>query len=155
MLVRRHRQTFARTLRRAVLESRRPGENRRTGFGQPRFVDPLVAGQNRPDAATSLRLRKALAEDSVELDISGLDRARKNVPNGLRRWLEELGLWGRAAKDKFVPDAVFRAPREELALFLNRLFATDGWATVLASGQAQLATLRSARSSPGRCSIYS
>ena len=46
----------------------------------------------------------------MELDISGLDRARKNVPNGLRRWLEEL-VWGRAAKDKFVPDAVFRPPR--------------------------------------------
>ena len=83
-------------------------------------------------------MREALAEDSVNLDVSGLDRARKNAPNGLRRWLEELGLWGRAAKDKFLPDSVFRAPREELALLLNRLFATDGWATVLASGQAQL-----------------
>jgi replicative DNA helicase len=37
-----------------------------------------------------------------------------------------------------VPEVVFRAPREELSLFLNRLFATDGWATVLATGQAQL-----------------
>src|SRR5262249_53734517 len=28
--------------------------------------------------------------------------------------------------------------RDEVACFLNRLFATDGWATVLASGQVQL-----------------
>src|SRR5215212_9630877 len=138
-VVRRHRQTFARTLRRAVLESRRPaGEIAGRAMVSPALLTHWSQGSTVPDAATSLRLRKVLAENSVELDISDLDRARKNAPNGLRRWLEELGLWGRAAKDKFIPDAVFRAPREELALFLNRLFATDGWATVLASGQAQL-----------------
>ncbi len=49
VVVRRHRQTFARTLRRAVLESRRPArEIAGTGYGQSRFLDPLVAGQNRP-----------------------------------------------------------------------------------------------------------
>jgi replicative DNA helicase len=74
----------------------------------------------------------------VELDVTDLARARKNAPNGLRRWLEDLGVWGRRAGDTFVPTPVFRAPRTELALFLNRLFATDGWATVLTSGQAQL-----------------
>src|SRR5215216_4988741 len=139
MVVRRHRQTFARTLRRAVLESRRPA---REIAGQAMINPASLAnwswGRTVPDAATSLRLRNALAEASVELDVSDLGRARKNASNGLRRWLEELGLWGRAAKDKFVPEAVFRAPRDELVLFLNRLFATDGWATVLASGRAQL-----------------
>ncbi len=39
---------------------------------------------------------------------------------------------------KSLPDVVFRLAKSSLALFLNRLFATDGWATVLASGQAQL-----------------
>jgi replicative DNA helicase len=138
-LVRRYRQTFARTLRRAVLESRRPArELAGRAMVSPASLTHWSQGRNVPDVATSLRLREALAEDFVELDISGLDRARKNAPNALRRWLEELGLWGRAAKDKFLPDVVYRATREELALFLNRLFATDGWATVLASGQSQL-----------------
>src|SRR5919112_732603 len=137
--VRRHRQTFARTLRPAVLESRRPAaEIAGRVMVSPASLTHWLQGKTVPDVATSLRLREALAEDSVELDGSDLDRARKNAPNGLRRWLEDLGLWGRAARDKFVPDVVFRAPREELALFLNRLFATDGWARVLASGQAQL-----------------
>ena len=138
-LVRRHRQMFATTLRRAVLESQLPAAHiaGRT-MVSPASLTNWSQGKTVPDAATSLRLRGALAEDLVELDVSNLNRARKNAPNGLRRWLDELGLWGRAAKDKLVPDAVFRAPREELALFLNRLFATDGWATVLASGQAQL-----------------
>ncbi len=138
ILVRRHRQMFARTLRRAVLESRRPAaEIAGRVMVSPASLTNWSQGKTVPDAATSLRLREALA-DSMDLDVSDLVRARKNAPNGLRRWLEELGLWGWAARDKFVPGAVFRAPREELALFLNRLFATDGWATVLTSGQAQL-----------------
>src|ERR687897_946311 len=122
-----------------MLESRRPArEIAGRAMVSPASLTHWSQGRTVPDVTTSLRLWKALAEDSVELDISDLDRARKNAPNGLRRWLEELGLWGRAAKDKFLPDIIFRGPSEELALFLNRLFATDGWATVLASGQAQV-----------------
>ncbi len=137
-VVQRHRETFARTLRRAVLESRRPArEIAARAMVSPASLTNWSQGKTVPGVATSLLLREALA-DAVELDVADLARARKNAPNGLRLWLEDLGLWGSAAKDKFVPDIVFRTPPEELALFLNRLFATDGWATVLASGQAQL-----------------
>src|SRR5918995_788361 len=138
-VVRRHRQAFARSLRQAVVEARRPAaEIAGIALVSPASLTHWSQGRTVPDAATSLRLREALADSSVKLEVSDLIRARKNAPNGLRRWLDELGLWGSAARDKFVPDAVFRCPREELVLFLNRLFATDGWATVLASGQAQL-----------------
>jgi replicative DNA helicase len=41
-----------------------------------------------------------------------------------------------AAKD--IPASVFCLPREQLAMFLRHLFAIDGWATVLASGQPQV-----------------
>ncbi|MBD0319140.1 MAG: replicative DNA helicase, partial [Gemmatimonadetes bacterium] len=58
--------------------------------------------------------------------------------NALTVWLEELGLMGKGAAAKFVPAPVFKLTRAQVALFLNRLFATDGWASVLASGQAQL-----------------
>jgi replicative DNA helicase len=137
-VVSQHRQAFARTLRRVDLESRRSAAAiAGRAMVSPASLTNWSQGKTVPDAATSLRLREALA-DHVDLDVTELARARKNAPNGLRRWLEGLGLWGRRAGDKFVPDAVFRAPRTELALFLNRLFATDGWATVLTSGQAQL-----------------
>ncbi|TVQ05507.1 MAG: replicative DNA helicase [Leptolyngbya sp. DLM2.Bin27] len=53
-------------------------------------------------------------------------------------WLQDLGIWGKSAHQKTVPSVVFQLERSHLALFLNRLFATDGWATVLASGQAQV-----------------
>jgi|GEM_PF-2953 len=69
---------------------------------------------------------------------AGRDSAAKNVPNALTRWLDNLGVWGKGAHTKFIPDCVFRLPRMQLALFINRLFATDGWASLLASGQAQL-----------------
>lgn len=39
---------------------------------------------------------------------------------------------------KTIPPIVFQLKRSQIALFLNRLFATDGWATTLASSQAQL-----------------
>ncbi|QZZ19007.1 replicative DNA helicase [Leptothermofonsia sichuanensis E412] len=58
--------------------------------------------------------------------------------NTLTAWLWEIGLWGKSAHEKTVPSLVFRLPRSQLALFLNRLFATDGWATTLTSGQVQL-----------------
>jgi replicative DNA helicase len=53
-------------------------------------------------------------------------------------WLERLGLRGRTAHTKVIPAEVFKLAKNQIALFLNRLFATDGWATVLCSGPAQL-----------------
>ena len=58
--------------------------------------------------------------------------------NPLTEWLRVLGIYGHGAHEKIIPADVFTLRREQLALFLNRLFATDGWACVLASGQAQL-----------------
>ena len=77
---------------------------------------------NSPARTFTLRVRRA----------SGLRE------NALTLWLKRLGVYGRASREKFIPREVFRLRRELLALFLNRLFATDGWATVLRSGQAQL-----------------
>ncbi|MCG9884753.1 MAG: replicative DNA helicase [Cyanobacteria bacterium] len=51
---------------------------------------------------------------------------------------EEQGIWDQSDHQKTIPSAIFRLKKPLLALFLNRLFATDGWATVLAIGQAQL-----------------
>jgi replicative DNA helicase len=51
-------------------------------------------------------------------------------PNWLQEWLSDLGLWGTGSHDKFVPDVVFTLPRAQVAMFLSRLFATDGSAWV-------------------------
>ena len=75
--------------------------------------------------------------------VTGARTDRKNLVNGkyknpLRIWLTELGLMGKNAHQKTIPDIVFRLKKQQIVLFLNRLFATDGWATVLATGPAQL-----------------
>ncbi|MGA1284480.1 MAG: replicative DNA helicase, partial [Prochlorothrix sp.] len=57
---------------------------------------------------------------------------------GLTAWLDDLGLWGKDSHAKFVPSPIFQLEASQIALFLNRLFATDGWITVLNSGQVQL-----------------
>ena len=51
-------------------------------------------------------------------------------PNPLFSLLRELGLHGKTAHHKFVPEVIFRSPRRQIALFLNRLYACDGSAWV-------------------------
>jgi replicative DNA helicase len=58
--------------------------------------------------------------------------------NELTAWLKELELWNKNAHQKTIPDLIFSLNQSQIALFLNRLFATDGWATVLTSGQSQI-----------------
>jgi replicative DNA helicase len=94
-------------------------------------------GRTTPEPAVFTRLCEVL--EVVPDDLGGqVEDARRNLPNAMTRWLSELGLMGCGSHAKYVPAQVFRLPRGQLALFLNRLFATDGWATVLASGQAQV-----------------
>jgi intein/homing endonuclease len=51
------------------------------------------------------------------------------VESGFRKWLKELNIHGKHSYEKEIPPVVFRLKKEKLALFLNRLFAGDGWAT--------------------------
>ena len=91
-----------------------------------------------PVGEMTTRLSGALGVEAESLFPLGADAISGNAKNELTRWLQNHGLWGKSSAHKFVPDVIFRARRNSVALFLNRLFATDGWATVLASGQAQL-----------------
>ena len=96
----------------------------------PSSVSHWINGMTVPAAAQRDALGAALGI-AFEADPQ-IDR------NPVVAWLDELGAWGRGAAEKTVPAAIFPLRRERVALFLNRLFATDGWATVLASGQAQI-----------------
>ncbi|AFZ07965.1 replicative DNA helicase [Oscillatoria nigro-viridis PCC 7112] len=114
----------------------------------PKFTNGNTAIlQDFAEAATSfggLKLRfreqgKRTPEYYVMGDREGyMDAINTKHKNPLRLWLEELGLMGKNAHQKTVPEIVFKLERSQVALFLNRLFSTDGWATVLSSGQSQL-----------------
>ena len=58
--------------------------------------------------------------------------------NPVTTWLRELGLYGCNSHTKFIPKEVLTLKKELIAILLNRLFSTDGWASVLTSGQVQL-----------------
>jgi replicative DNA helicase len=83
---------------------------------------------------TSSRLRVVSAAQPMTASAGAAIAA----PNALRDWLEHLNIWGTDSSDRVVPPPIFSLVRSQVALFLNRLFAADGWATVLASGQCQL-----------------
>ncbi len=91
-----------------------------------------------PVGETSSQLCSMLGVSPEELFERGAAAASQNAKNALTLWLESLGLWGKSAAHKFVPEIAFSSTRGGIATFLNRLFATDGWASVLSSGQAQL-----------------
>ncbi|MEA1049116.1 replicative DNA helicase [Lamprobacter modestohalophilus] len=119
-----------------------PGRSQRqlalaTG-ASPATVCYWLQGRNMPGAALFDGIERFFADAKVAWAPSARERGVKNGPNALTRWLMELELWGRDAHDKCIPAPVFELPKAQLALFLNRLFATDGWATLLASGQCQI-----------------
>ncbi|MFI0486399.1 replicative DNA helicase [Actinomadura sp. 9N215] len=46
--------------------------------------------------------------------------------NPVAEWLDDLGLFGLRSHEKFVPPSVFSLPKEQVALFLRHIWATDG-----------------------------
>ncbi len=47
-------------------------------------------------------------------------------PAGVGKWLKDLGIFGQRSREKHLPTGVFQLPKEQLALFLRHLWATDG-----------------------------
>ena len=52
--------------------------------------------------------------------------ATSGQKNPLNAWMQEVGLWGKLAKEKFFPPCVWTLPRPKLAEFLRVLFSCDG-----------------------------
>ncbi len=46
--------------------------------------------------------------------------------NKLKTWVSSFGLHGKYAPEKWIPNEILKLPKEELAIFLNRLFSCDG-----------------------------
>ena len=58
--------------------------------------------------------------------------------NPIAAWLDSMGLFGLRSHEKFIPAHIFSLPREQLALFLRHLWATDGSVTVAKSGAVRV-----------------
>ncbi len=81
-------------------------------------------GRATPSAAELRRLAEAAGVPSAALAPAARDRAEQTTR--VARMLEDVGLRYATAQTKAVPDAVFRLPRPQLALFLKVLFSCDG-----------------------------
>ncbi|BAP17905.1 replicative DNA helicase [cyanobacterium endosymbiont of Epithemia turgida] len=79
-----------------------------------------------------------LPVDDQQLTYYEIVSISNNGENSLKTWLQELGLWGKNAYNKTIPSIIFELQPQLLSLFLNRLFATDGWISLSESGQVQL-----------------
>jgi len=79
-----------------------------------------------PQPINYMALCDLLETTPQQLLPDGLAAASRNSPNPVRAWLDELGLWGKSAHDKRIPEPVFELEKTQIALLLNRLFACDG-----------------------------
>ncbi len=123
----------------AIVATGRPARALADAVGvAPASVTHWRRGHTMPDAPTFERVCSVLDVAPEALAPRGIAAARHNAPNPVTIWLRELGIAGCDASAKHVPAPVFRLPAAQLATFLRHLFATDGWACVLASGQAQI-----------------
>lgn len=102
------------------------------------FVDMGQQSKIIPTNQAFASLSKTLEVKPEQLAPFGFVTIRKSRDNLLKQWLKEQKLWGKNAHNKSIPPIIFKLTKKQIALFLNRLFATDGWASLLKSGQAEL-----------------
>ncbi|MGA9993961.1 MAG: DnaB-like helicase N-terminal domain-containing protein, partial [Pyrinomonadaceae bacterium] len=106
----------------------------------PRFVVGKPALQHDfEEAVSQFGGVEAVPANSADRTFTLRVRRIKGLKfNALLLWLRQRGVHGLKSNAKFIPSEVFTLRRELIALFLNRLFATDGWAARLSTGQSQL-----------------
>ena len=68
-----------------------------------------------------------------QLVISG--NGNRWIPAGVGRWLKDLGIFNQRSHEKTLPAAVFALSREQIALLLRHLWATDGSITLRHRGR--------------------
>ncbi|MFA5125877.1 MAG: LAGLIDADG family homing endonuclease [archaeon] len=69
-------------------------------------------------------------------DLSAIKRNRKGQftneghiickKSSLMQWLQAMNLYEKRSKDKFIPEQIMKLKKEQLVLFINRLFSCDG-----------------------------
>ena len=67
---------------------------------------------------------KIMPHGHKNLRISKIETGREK--NSLRKYLDNLKLYNVKSETKFVPENIFQLPKEQLSIFLNRLFSCDG-----------------------------
>jgi replicative DNA helicase len=133
------RQIFSKNLTKVINSQSNSARQIARSIGvSPSLMCLWMKGNCVPKLEKFLQLSQFLDIEPIKLAPHGITQIQKNNKNSLAVWLEEIGIFGKKAEDKFIPSIIFELQRSLVALFLNRLFATDGWATALTSGQSQI-----------------
>jgi DNA polymerase-3 subunit alpha len=85
--------------------------------------DFISSAEQFPNARISIDRSKPAASIYV-------GQKDQQAGNALRKWLTDLGLIGKTATLKFVPDVIFNANNASLAIFLGKLWQGDGCASI-------------------------
>ena len=135
------------------------GSSLRFSSAQSEMVERLLARAAPPfvlRAAGGYDWRIVQAAGSHRADVAGV------TPNGLMDALRGLGLWGKRAVAKFIPDVYMNASRADRVELLRGLMDTDGWVERWGSMRFVSASERLAgqvaelvRSLGGWCSVMS
>ena len=82
----------------------------------PSLVNYWASGISLPGPLTHPKLEKLMG--------AGIEKIDRENP--VTKWLSDLNLMGKLAIEKEIPAEVFELSRDNLSLFLNRLFACEG-----------------------------
>ncbi len=104
----------------------------------PSLIISWLKGASVPNENIFAELCNLLKIEVKDIAPYGILAISKNSPNALTLWLKKIDLWKKNANNKTIPQVIFKLQPELISLFINRLFATDGWASLLKSGQSQL-----------------
>ena len=67
-------------------------------------------------------------------------KKKQNVENEFFVWIKNLGLWGKKAPEKFIPDFVFQLSQEQIASIVGAMWQGDGCVHNDECGQIYYAT---------------
>lgn len=70
------------------------------------------------------------SDKKADYHIKGISKGfGKRTNNNIADILAKYDIIGKHSYDKTIPDEIFRLSNKQLAVFISRLYATDGWAT--------------------------
>jgi replicative DNA helicase len=108
----------------------------------PANLDAVEAAAARRFGISTRRVQQARWWHSYLPSPFPLTHGRRNP---IAAWWDQLGLHDCRSWAKFVPDAVFGLPRDQIGLFLRHLWSTDGSLNIRSNGQVGLYYASSSR----------
>ena len=89
--------------------------------------DNLKVNNHGPYTYRIVKKEKRNKVKILERDNKGrILKVKNEAKSTLRTWLEEVKLYGELSRGKFIPEEIFKLPKNRISLFLNRLFSCDG-----------------------------